>query len=139
MSARGHFYANAGQDATVEARVEALEKNVGVLSDSIAQVQNEMDKKSRDHAEQLKQEQSSRQRDHEQLSMRLEASETGGLHISAVGAMLLFVGVVIAPRHPRLAGGQTDTERICAGDVRRNIWQVVGVRHERINRRPVPT
>ncbi len=103
MSGRGHFSANAGQNATVEARVEAIEKNVGVLSDTIAHVQNEMDKKSRDNAEQLKQERSSREQDHEQLSMRLEASETGGLHVSAAGALFLLIGVAMSTTSPEIS------------------------------------
>lgn len=102
VSGRGHVSASAGANATVEARIEALEKNVGFLSDRVSQTQNEMDKKFREQAEQLKQERASWQRDHEQLSRRLEASETGGLHVSAAGVLLLFIGVAMSTASPEI-------------------------------------
>jgi chromosome segregation ATPase len=102
VNGRGHVSANAGANATVEARIEALEKNVGILSDRIALTQNEMDKKLREQTERLKQERASWQRDHEQLSKRLEASETGGLHVSAAGVLLLFFGVAMSTASPEI-------------------------------------
>lgn len=99
---RGHVSASAGANPTVKARIEALEKNVVFLSDRIAQTQNEMDKKFRDQAERLKEERVAWQRDHEQLSKRLEATETGGLHVSAAGVLLLFVGVAMSTASPEI-------------------------------------
>jgi uncharacterized protein YceH (UPF0502 family) len=96
VNGRGHVSANAGPNATIEARVEALEKNIGFLSERIAQTQNEVDKKLREHGQRLKQDRAAWEERHEQLSRRLEASETGGLHVSAAGVVLLFMGVAMS-------------------------------------------
>ncbi|MGI9068953.1 MAG: hypothetical protein ACR2HX_21435 [Pyrinomonadaceae bacterium] len=47
MQARGYVPAIAGPSTTVEARVEALEKNVKYINDRIDETQTEMDQKAR--------------------------------------------------------------------------------------------
>jgi len=100
---RGYASDNAGPDATIEARVEALEKNVKRVNERINQTQSEMDGKFRSQAEALGQEQQTRSKEDHKILAKLEATETGGLHISAMGALWLLVGVTFSTVAPELA------------------------------------
>jgi len=86
--------ASAGPNVTVEARVEALEKNVRCLNDRIDQIQVKMDQEVRAQRQALEQEQQTRTKEDHELRAMLEATETGGLHISLMGALWLFVGII---------------------------------------------
>jgi hypothetical protein len=101
--ARGYVSANAGPDATIEARVEALEKNVKYINERIDHTQTEMDQKARTQAEALTQEKQTRDKEDQEIRAKLETTETGGLNISGMGASWLFVGVILSTAAPELA------------------------------------
>lgn len=103
LHARGSSSASAGPDASIEARIEALEKNVKLINERIDHTQNEMDQKFRSHADLLKQEEQTRGREDQAIREKLEATETGGLHISAMGVLWLFVGVTLSTAAPEIA------------------------------------
>lgn len=103
LHARGYVSANAGPDATVEARIEALEKNLRYTNERIDHTQGEMDQTFRRQDDLLEQEQQTRATEDQEILARLEVTETGGLHISAVGALWLFVGVTLSTAAPELA------------------------------------
>jgi len=86
-----------------KADVEALEKNVKYISDRIDRIQTEMDQNARAQQQVLEQEQQTRAKEDEELRAKLEATETGGLRISAMGALWLFVGVTMSTAAPELA------------------------------------
>ena len=96
VSGRGHASVSAGPGATIEARVQALEENLQIVHDRVSQTQNEMDHAFRKHSEALKQEEQVRDKEDQNIRAKLEATETGGLHISAMGAFWLFVGVIMS-------------------------------------------
>lgn len=100
---RGYTSASAGLDASVQARVDALERNVKLINERISHTQNEMDQKFRIHADLLEREEHIRGREVQALRAKLEATETGGLHISAMGALWLFVGVTLSTAAPEIA------------------------------------
>lgn len=100
---RGDVSANAGPGATVEARVETLERNVKYIHERIDQTQGEMDQKFQMQAQVLEEEQQTRTKGDQEIRAKLEATETGGLHISAMGALWLFVGVTLSTAAPEIA------------------------------------
>jgi hypothetical protein len=103
LHARGYASATVGPDASLEARTEALEKTVKLINERIDHTQNEMDQKFRSQADLLRQEEQTRTRDDQAIHEKLEASETGGLDISAIGALWLFVGVMLRTAAPEIA------------------------------------
>ena len=86
----------AGANPTVESRLEALEKNITLINERISQTQNEMDDGFQKTADSLKREEQSRQVDDSAIRGKLEATGTGGVHISAIGASWLFVGIILS-------------------------------------------
>ena len=85
-----------GPNPTIETRVEALEKNVGLIHERISSTEKEMDEEFRKANEALKNEEQSRQTEDRSIREKLEATGTGGVHISAIGASWLFVGVILS-------------------------------------------
>ena len=89
--------------ATLESRVEALEKNVTAIHERITQTQHEMDGEFGKAAEALKREGQLRQEADKAIQDKLEATGTGGVHISAIGASWLFVGVILSTASVEIA------------------------------------
>jgi hypothetical protein len=81
---------------TIEARVEALEKNVVAIQDRITQTQKEMDEGFHKSAEALTREELGRRDEDKAIREKLEATGTGGVHISAIGASWLLVGAILS-------------------------------------------
>lgn len=100
---RGYGFANAGPEATVEARVETLERNVKFINERIDQAQGEMDQEFQMQAQLLTEEQQTRTKGDQEIREKLEATETGGLHISAMGALWLFLGVTLSTAAPEIS------------------------------------
>jgi len=94
-TAQGYGTASASLNATIEERVVALERNIHLLHERISGTQHLIDSGLRKQAEALKEEASKRAEDVQGVNAKLEATETGGLHISAMGALWLFVGVIM--------------------------------------------
>jgi hypothetical protein len=94
--ARAYGTHGPGANPTIEARLEALEKNVTSIHERISQTQKEMDEEFQKTADALKREEQSRQAEDRAIREKLEATGTGGVHISAIGALLLFVGVILS-------------------------------------------
>ncbi len=96
FTGRGHTSVSAGSEATIEARVQAVEENLQIVHDRVSQTQNEMDQELRKYSEALKQEEQVRAKEDQNIRAKMEATVTGGLHISAIGAFWLFVGVIMS-------------------------------------------
>jgi hypothetical protein len=94
--ARAHVTHGSGPNPTIETRVESLEKNIVLVHERISSTEKEMDEEFRKAAEALNSEEQARQSEDKVLHGRLEATGTGGVHISAIGASWLFVGVVLS-------------------------------------------
>ena len=95
--------ASAGPNPTIESRVEAIEKNIKTINDRISGVHSEMDAGFRKAADALGREVASRQEENNQIRASIEATATGELHISLVGAVLLVFGVALSHLAPELA------------------------------------
>jgi hypothetical protein len=93
----------AGPNPTVEARLTALERNIETIHTRISQTQQEMDAEFGKAVDALKREEQLRQSEDRAISEKLEATGTGGVHISATGALWLFVGVTLSTAATEIA------------------------------------
>jgi hypothetical protein len=94
--ARAHVTHGPGANPTIETRLDALEKNVTSIHERISQTQKEMDEEFQETADALRREEQSRQVEDNAIREKLEATETGGVYISAIGASWLFLGVILS-------------------------------------------
>jgi hypothetical protein len=94
--ARGHVTHGTPPNPTVEERLDALEKNIGALHKRIGATQKELDEELAKLKTSVSEE--TRQREQEDQGNRklIEMTATGGVHISAIGAVWLFVGVILS-------------------------------------------
>ena len=95
-NARAHMWSNPGLDATMAERIKALEENLQDVNQRLCSIQNEIDQSFRKQTEVLKHEQDTRAKADQEIREKLEATETGGLHISAMGVLWLVVGVIMS-------------------------------------------
>jgi hypothetical protein len=93
--ARGYVTSKPPADATIEQRVASLESNVSHLNNRIDEVYKELDTSIHERTAALDQERRDRAGEDSKIASKLETSGTGGLHISATGAVWLFVGVIL--------------------------------------------
>ena len=95
--ARGHStHEPAGPNPTIEARLESLERNITLIHDRISSAEKEMADEFRKTSEAIRTEEQARQAEDNAIHAKLEVTGTGGVHISAIGAGWLFVGVVLS-------------------------------------------
>lgn len=92
-----------GPNPTIESRLEAAEKNIAAIHERITANQREVDEGYQKLTDALKREQDAREAEDAALGHKLEATSTGGVHISAIGASWLFVGVVLSTAAPEFA------------------------------------
>ncbi len=100
---RAHGTNGPGANSTIEARVDALEKNVTSIHKRISQIQEEMDGEVHKVADAVKREEQLRQAEDNTIRAKLEATGTGGVHISAIGASWLFAGIILSTAATEIA------------------------------------
>ena len=100
---QAHVWSTVDPSASIEARFEALTKNVERLNERLIQAQKEIDSVFSKQSEALRQEQQMRAKDDENLHKRLEAAETGGLHISFIGMLWIFFGLLLSTMSAEIA------------------------------------
>jgi hypothetical protein len=103
VKARGHVTHSAGENPTIDSRLDALEKNLEAVHQRITGLSQEYDQELRNLTNRVREEQSYRNQQVTSLYARLEEFGTGGVHISAIGAVWLFVGLVLSTAAPELA------------------------------------
>ena len=102
-SGRGYVWTPMDPNAPVESQLKALAQNVERLNERIVHLQNEIDQELRKQSEALHQEQATRAKGDEELHLRLESAETGGLHITFMGLLWLLLGVFLATLSSEIA------------------------------------
>ena len=102
--ARGHVTHVAGPTPTLQDRVDALERNVTAVHDRITSAQRESDERYNKTKEELAAETAARAAEDDRTRKMLETTATGGVYISAIGSVWLFVGVVLSTAAQELAG-----------------------------------
>lgn len=100
---RAHVSSRVDPAAPVQVQLDALKENTERMDQELIQMQREMDGLRHQHSEALRQERELRGKGDEELHLRLEAAETGGLNITFVGVLWLFVGVLLATLSPEIA------------------------------------
>ena len=94
--ARAYVTEGPGAKPTLESRVDALERNIDLVHERISNIQKEVDEEFRKASRALKSEEQQRQLEDDAIRDKLEATGTGGVHISAIGAAWLLVGVILS-------------------------------------------
>ncbi len=93
-SGRGYMSANAALDAPLENRVEVLEKNLEHLRQQLYEMRGELEQEIRKSTESLQEEKNTRAEEDRKVLSKLETTETGGLHVSAMGALWILFGTI---------------------------------------------
>ena len=101
--ARAYVTQGPGDNPTTETRLSALEKNIQLIHERISATQQEMDAELKKAADALKNEKQVRESEDQGIRTKLEATSTGGVHISAIGALWLFVGVSVSTASVEIA------------------------------------
>ena len=101
--ARGSGIHSACPNPTLEARVAAAEKTIVSLQNEITEVEKELNGESTKLRNEIRNEGQTREADDKKLAERIEANAIGGIHISALGASWLFVGVALSTASQELA------------------------------------
>jgi hypothetical protein len=96
VKGRGYTTHGPGPNPTIQTRLDALERNVGAINERISQTQKELDEGLKKAADGLKNEEQIRSQEDNSIREKLEATGTGGVYISAIGAAWLFVGVTLS-------------------------------------------
>jgi septal ring factor EnvC (AmiA/AmiB activator) len=108
LSARAHVWSSVPNDATVEQRLAALEKNVRRVRDDLSGHEKEADDRARSHVEDLKRERSEREAADRAIHEKIKEAETGGLKLNAAGVWWLVSGTICSTfpgELSRLVGG----------------------------------
>lgn len=93
--ARGQVWSNAKLDASVEDRLGVLEKNLERVREGLEQMRSTIDSKSNELDAAITKEKLAREGADREFQETLRAAKTGGLHITAMGAWWLLVGVTM--------------------------------------------
>ncbi len=100
---RAHIWTKIDPASPIQVQLDGLKQNVERLNERLIQTQNELDAQLGQHSEALRQEQQVRAKDDTELRQRLEVAETGGLHITFIGVVWLFLGVLLATIAPEIS------------------------------------
>jgi hypothetical protein len=95
-SARGHTSWPLKPTSPIEERVEAIEKNIPLMQDRISRTQIELDNAVRTLQGELKIVATSSNEQVQRVHSQVRLFGTGSLHISAMGALWLFVGSILS-------------------------------------------
>lgn len=101
--ARGHITHGTPPSPTVNDRLEALERNIGALHDRISATQKELDEEVSGLKTSVAEETRERVKEGQGNRKLIEMTATGGVHISAIGAVWLFVGVILSTAGAEIA------------------------------------
>jgi hypothetical protein len=96
LSAEGYVTKVAGEGASVEKRLSALESNLKDLNERHDQTRRDLNQEVRDRKSALDTERGDRIAGDDVTRRTLEAAETGGLNISVMGAVWLTLGVMLS-------------------------------------------
>ncbi|MCW5658451.1 MAG: hypothetical protein KIT60_12165 [Burkholderiaceae bacterium] len=105
FAGRLHGYSSVPIDpkAPVDTRIEVVERNIGLIHERITATIRVFDSDLGELRNHIAEETSKRESTSDHLRARIEEASTGGIHISAIGAAWLFVGVVLSTSAPEIA------------------------------------
>jgi hypothetical protein len=94
--ARATLWANAGPAASVEQRLDVLERNLLSVNERANELQNQLDSDIRTRDRLLVDERAAREQADQDIRQKLQLTETGGLHLSLAGIIWLCSGLVLS-------------------------------------------
>ena len=100
---RGYSSAAIDPKAESEVRIEALEKNIGLIHERITFLARDIDGDVSILRGQVERESKERAHLESQVNSHIEGVATGGLHITAIGAVWLFLGVLLSTASSELS------------------------------------
>lgn len=103
LSARGYTSWPIDATAPLEQRVLILERNLPLIQERISGFQTEFDRAIQELKDQLKSEVQHRLELSQHMQSQLKKYGTGGLHISAIGAVWVFLGTVLGTASPEIS------------------------------------
>ncbi|WP_273527059.1 hypothetical protein [Pseudomonas sp.] len=95
-SARGYTSTPIDKNSSIEDRLAAIESNLNHINERISQTENNLYNEVRSVTETLGREKSLREKADNETNQKIEAVSTGGIHISATGALWLLLGVIMS-------------------------------------------
>ena len=104
VSARGYTSWPIDPAVDLEQRVLMLERNLPLIQERISSVQSEFDRVTQELKGELKSEAQHRLALSQHVQSQLRTYGTGGLHISAMGAVWVFIGTVLGTASPEISG-----------------------------------
>lgn len=96
ISARGELWDAVGEEATLEERVSALERNLISVNQKTNDLQNHIDSEVRTRQKEITEEKTSREKADHDIQHKLELTETGGVRLSLVGLIWLCYGLILS-------------------------------------------
>jgi hypothetical protein len=90
-------------DVPLEERLVMIEKGILTVQQRVADAESQMDRERGAADGKIAAEAHARERGDEDLLKQLEAASTGGVYISIIGTLWLFVGLVLSTASPELA------------------------------------
>jgi hypothetical protein len=105
ISARGRITAvfTPNSNASVEERLLAIEQGIDTVQNRIGAAEAQIDHEIREAQSKIAVEAKVREGADRQTMSALESASTGGVHVSAIGALWLFVGVLLSTASPELS------------------------------------
>ncbi len=103
MSGRLTAVFTPNPNASIQERLDAIENGMGTIQTRIGHVEAQIDRETRDTHSKIAVEVSARENGDRQTMSALESASTGGVHISAIGAIWLFAGVILSTASPELS------------------------------------
>jgi hypothetical protein len=94
-SAHAIVTSNASANDPIEKRVESLERNVKTLFDEVSYHASNLGKRVDQVTQDLQMERTTRIQEITDLNIRNKEAQTGGLHISRIGAFWAVIGIVL--------------------------------------------
>ena len=95
-SARGYASTPIDKNSSIEERLAVIESNINHINERISQTENNLYNQVSSITETLDCEKSLREKADNETHQKIEAVSTGGIHISATGALWLLLGVTMS-------------------------------------------
>lgn len=103
MSGRLTAVFTPNSNATVEERLLAIEQGMDTVQKRIGAAEAQIDQEIRETHSKIAVEARARESADRQTMSALESASTGGIHVSAIGALWLFAGVILSTASPELS------------------------------------
>lgn len=103
MSGRLTAVFSPNSNASVEERLLAIEQGMGTVQKRIEAAEAQIDREIRETHSKIAVEARARESADRQTMSALESTSTGGVHVSAIGALWLFAGVALSTASPELS------------------------------------